>query len=335
MQTTPTSFTATAFRPRCVSAIVASVGLLAVTAVASAQEAPSPRAGYAMAYDSVRDQVILFGGRGESLGDGLNDTWIWSDAGWRKVDTEVSPPPLRYACMAFDAKRGVAVLFGGWGEGNIAQSDTWEFDGQNWRLVDVGDKRPPARFLSAMTYDAGQGKVVLFGGRDVRRRFLDDLWVYDGAGWTEIPAKGPYARGGHAMTYNPTRGTVVVMGGFTTAALNDAWEFDGKMWTQLSTSRVPARHIFALAYDSDHDRLVLFGGAGRGAQLNDTWFWADGEWVRGPSAGPVPRAYFSGVYRPGHGFLIFGGVTGGQRGDQRVLNDMWRYDGQRWTPGWD
>jgi len=332
---TPTTAIATKTPRRATVRLLAGLGVACVAAAAGAQELPPPRAGYAMAYDSVRDQVVLFGGRGESLGEGLNDTWLWSETGWRKVETEVSPPPLRYACMAFDARRGVAVLFGGWGEGNIAQSDTWEFDGQSWKLVDVGDNRPPARFLSAMAYDSGQGRIVLFGGRDARRRFLDDLWVYDGKGWTEVPAKGPYGRGGHAMTYNPSRGTVVVMGGFTTAALNDAWEFDGAMWTQLPTSRVPARHIFALAYDSDRDRLVLFGGAGRGAQLNDTWFWADDQWVRGPSAGPIARSYVSGVYRPGSGFLIFGGLSGGQRGEQRVLNDMWRYDGQRWSPGWN
>jgi hypothetical protein len=69
---------------------------------------PSARWGHVMAYDPVRNKIILFGGaptRTEMLGD----TWEWDGSKWQKL--QVSGPTLRaYAAMAFDAKHKKIIM---------------------------------------------------------------------------------------------------------------------------------------------------------------------------------------------------------------------------------
>jgi hypothetical protein len=91
-----------------------------------AQRAPvtSPvnRSGHAMAYDSVRSLVVLFGGYNYGS---LNDTWEWDGSVW----VQRTPAAVLYVrsshSMVYDSARGRAVLFGGLGGG--ALSDTWEY----------------------------------------------------------------------------------------------------------------------------------------------------------------------------------------------------------------
>jgi hypothetical protein len=51
---------------------------------AVATEGPSPRGGHAMAYDPVRDRVVLYGG--DAGGPHLADTWEWNNRRWTCVD---------------------------------------------------------------------------------------------------------------------------------------------------------------------------------------------------------------------------------------------------------
>ena len=82
---------------------------------------PGPRWGHAMAYDTARGRVVLFGGYG--LFDVyLGDTWEWDGTTWTQRVTSGPSPRLHHA-MAYDTARGWVVLFGG-SDGN---GDTWEY----------------------------------------------------------------------------------------------------------------------------------------------------------------------------------------------------------------
>jgi hypothetical protein len=67
---------------------------------------PSKRAGHAMAYDSARARVVLFGGAD------LRDTWEWDGQIWIQV-SNIGPSPRVNHAMAYDAARQRMVLFGG------------------------------------------------------------------------------------------------------------------------------------------------------------------------------------------------------------------------------
>jgi hypothetical protein len=96
-------------------------------------ERPAGRNGHAMAFDSARREIVVFGGIDEA-GNLLADTWLWNGSAWRRA--EVEGPPARFETyMAFDAARGVMVLFGGAGDPELL-GDTWEWDGARWTRRD-------------------------------------------------------------------------------------------------------------------------------------------------------------------------------------------------------
>jgi len=72
---------------------------------------PVGRRDHALAFDSVRDRVVLFGGGDMFIGP-RNDTWEWDGIAWTQVATTGPSPRIRHA-MAYDRQRGCTVLYGG------------------------------------------------------------------------------------------------------------------------------------------------------------------------------------------------------------------------------
>jgi hypothetical protein len=152
---------------------------------------PGPRANHVMAYDSVRDVVVLFGG---SHPDGslYRDTWTWDGERWTQVQ-DIGPMGTAHAAFTFAGS--IAVLFGGLsGEAQVPSGTTWSWDGDFWtQEQDIG---PRPRWGHAMAYDGeredGEGDIVLFGGVTGR---ADDITAaaLRGDTWT-LPPKGAPGR---------------------------------------------------------------------------------------------------------------------------------------------
>lgn len=130
-------------------------------------DVPSPRLGHAMAYDSRRGVIVLYGGRTEN---GVSaETYEW-DGSWSKKCDACPPGQLQDHAMAFDSSRGETVLFGGYGSDLNAK--TWEWDGGRWRLCSDA----PAKYAHDMAYDSARCEAVLFGG--FNGATLGDTWEY-------------------------------------------------------------------------------------------------------------------------------------------------------------
>jgi protocatechuate 3,4-dioxygenase beta subunit len=78
----------------------------------------------AMAYDSQRQRLLLFGG---NIPSGLtNRTWEYDGTTWTLLSLAVSPTPRYGHQMVYDAARARMVVYGGYdGSGNL--NDTWEY----------------------------------------------------------------------------------------------------------------------------------------------------------------------------------------------------------------
>jgi hypothetical protein len=88
---------------------------------------PSPRYDAAMAYDSARKRIVLFGGLADEGGAALKgDTWTWNGTLWEQLE-DMGPSPRQGAAMAYDRDRDRMVLFGGttFRPGGDRR-DTWE-----------------------------------------------------------------------------------------------------------------------------------------------------------------------------------------------------------------
>src|SRR6185436_20378883 len=90
---------------------------------------------------------------------------------WVAVDPAGGPGFRRGAAAAFDAVRGVTVLFGG-----SADGATWEFDGAAWNAY-IATPAPAARHGHGMVWDADQQRAVKYGGAaESDGRALADQW---------------------------------------------------------------------------------------------------------------------------------------------------------------
>ena len=224
----------------------------------------------AMAYDSVRDRVVSFGGYN---GTYLGDTWTRAGGSWTQL-TGTMPSPRADSFMAFDSQRGVMVLFGGQVTNQNIRADTWEFGDSTWVQRATGGP-PPARWIQRMAYDSVRGVTVMFGGA-APGTVLGDTWEWDGTTWIQNAAPGPPARYGHAMAFDSANEVVVVFGGqnavpFGQGVLGDTWIFDGTTWTQLAISGPSPRCFVKMVYDSARNRIVLFGGWNGTQMVDDTW----------------------------------------------------------------
>ena len=155
---------------------------------------PSDRARSAMAYDSVTQRVVLFGGRGSAS---FNDTWKYDGVDWAQVTTANSPGVRSLHVMAYDSVRQKMVVFGGAGPAPL--HDTWEYDGVDWmQVTPTGNVFPSNRHSNAMVYDSARQMMVMFGGYG--SSIFNDTWEYDGVGWTQITtANSPSPRMAHTM----------------------------------------------------------------------------------------------------------------------------------------
>lgn len=225
--------------------------------------APIDLTDHAMATDSTRGQLVIFGGQTDG-GAFVGDTYVVSDTATVALASVDGPTPRSQAAMADFPSSGGPILFGGADEFDADHSDTWEWDGAQWTELSPATV-PPARRNHAMAYDSARDRVVMFGGYDVISGWTsNDTWEWDGNDWTQIfPATSPSAREGHAMAFDPVRGRVLMFGGRDGGTYDfDTWEWDGADWTLLfagSHDETPFAES-AMAWDPARRAMILFGG---------------------------------------------------------------------------
>ncbi len=282
---------------------------------------PLARFHHAMAYDSVNNKIVLFGGYDGSYN---NETWIYDAAldTWTLMNPPVKPSARCHHAMAYDSANSRVVLFGGV-DSNGRDDETWVYDtaGGIWTKM-YPSIRPSARNAHAMAYDSANKKIILFGGYD--GNYDGETWIYDLVTNTwakKNPSTKPSARNTHAMVYDSKNNKVVLFGGYTTTSpyYNDeTWVYDvvGNTWTQRNPSSKPsARHEHAMVYDSTNNRVVLFGGyTTTSPYYNDeTWLYnvATDTWKQmNPSSKPLERLGHSMTYDSANNkVVLFGGYT--------------------------
>jgi hypothetical protein len=139
-----------------------------------------------MAYDSVHDRFVLFGGACAD-GDGcgavpygglMNDTWIYNlgTNTWTQVFPPSSPTARAQHTLSFDPAKGVVLLFGGI-DASGPRSDAWVYDvaANTWSLV-AASPTPQPRNLHAAVYDPTLGEHVIYGGNTFGAVTLGDVW---------------------------------------------------------------------------------------------------------------------------------------------------------------
>lgn len=253
---------------------------------------PSPRTNFSMAYDSINDRIVLFGGYDGTVND---ETWIYDPSSqvWTRIDTDPHPSGRYGHSMAFDSSTGNVVLFGGMIDDRQSpfNNETWTFDVATDTWTNLGNITSPlARAFSAMSYDSVNSQIMLFGGD----HGSNETWTYsDIAGWNMMPAlNGPSGRWGHAMTFDSANGVTVLFGGSDEG--NETWTYDYStdFWNLTTPSTNPSSRMFhAMVYDSSANETVMFGGD---SGWQETWAFdvAGGEWTEQTPLTPSPSGRY-------------------------------------------
>src|SRR5262245_49984339 len=173
-----------------------------------------------MAFDPMRGETLLFQGGMFTPAAGTL-TWLWDGVVWRQPALALEPPPRNQAAMAFDERRGVMVLFGGWVAIGLHLinylGDTWEWNGNAWL-----QRTPLSAFPAGpgqLTWDAARERIVLFQGNVV--------YDWDGVAWQLRTAATviPPPRDGNAFAYDGARERLVLFGGHGNCGdMADVWE---------------------------------------------------------------------------------------------------------------
>jgi hypothetical protein len=212
----------------------------------STPQSPTGRNHHAMAYDSQRRVVVLYGGR-SAADPQLDDTWEYNGLTWTQVSPAGSPGERESHAMAYDAERRVTVLFGGTADGSAPLGDTWEYDGVSWIPASTVF-HPSARFAFPMVYDNNRDKIALYGGGygDGRFTILGETWEFDEdvGTWSAIVQS---ARLDIGMPYDTDRGCPTpytgcggpfhgFYAGVNTDIVLDAYEFGAALDLQQALS---------------------------------------------------------------------------------------------------
>ena len=287
-------------------------------------QSPSERTHHAMAYDSDRQVTVLFGGS-DALAGAQADTWEYDGKTWTEIKPAVSPPRRTGHGMIYDSISKLTVLYGGSG-----LRDTWTWDGKVWTKIKIpAAQKPSARTSFAMAFDQDRGRIVLFGGKDIKTGIVNDTWEFDGTVWTNMTpsnSTSPPARRNHALVYDSHRKRTVLVGGIGLPRLPDTYEWDGVMWYAVWPGGMPSVRRIAggATYDTARRCAVVFGGFDK-QLLNETLEYDGRVWTRITSAQtPRARERHQMVYDSARGRVVmFGGSQNG--------GETWEYWGATCT----
>ena len=187
---------------------------------------PPPSVQASLAYDASLGEVV-----GVLHTEDGYESWGWDGRDWRPLGPKTVPVAGAIgAGLAYDAARGVLVLFGTYSCAFYqctADPDTWTFDGQSWTKHPGAAGGPPPRGAAALGYDDSSRQVIMFGGSLMSESF-GDTWGWDGERWTRLStAEAPSPRSGSIAT----DGKVFLFGGGWHSQANGVNYVDTWLWT--------------------------------------------------------------------------------------------------------
>jgi hypothetical protein len=281
--------------------------------------APPARYEHAMAYDPVRQRVVLFGGRtGPNNEDLLDDTWEWNGTNWIEMAPSVRPTPRSGSPMVFNEAAGKVLLYGGYTQGGGTQ-DTWHWNGTTWQTTSA-NTAPSYRHDHGLAYDLSRDTTVLFGGFLGGVGIDGGTWELDtvGSSWSDrAPASAPSPRLDVGLAYDVVRNVSVLFGGSSSGndTLDETWEWNGASWTNVRGECTPSSSSPAMAYDAARSRVMVYTGA-------DVWAWNGSVWARlETTSAPTARSEAALAYDgQAQAMIMFGGLSG-----STPVSDTWTF----------
>ncbi|UCG60991.1 MAG: hypothetical protein JSV52_11775 [Candidatus Zixiibacteriota bacterium] len=149
------------------------------------QGIPPARAAFAMALDTHKEEIYLFGGLW--ISGQYADLWKWQRGEWVSLSGPYDHSSIDHLAMVYDSSRRKFVAFGGKDYRRIMKSNTLLISASTIEILSLDG--PSARHSIGLTYDRRKHQTLLYGGKEYRGQeqiALDDMWMWDGAAWKQI-----------------------------------------------------------------------------------------------------------------------------------------------------
>ena len=303
--------------------------------------APAPRAGAALEYDPLSQQLLLIGGMADPSnpppGEAVpgRDFWGWTPAwGWTLLQPPNLPAASYQASMVWDATVGRVVLLSG------AGGEVWDWDGVRW--TDAG-AAPRTDVAAGVSYDTADGRLLLLarppgeaypppasGARlspasSIASAYQGEaMWSWDGTSWSESLTPMSW-REQAAVAYDQDQRQLVVYGGYGDGGTT-TWLWDGAAWSERQTPAFAIANQSSAAYDPIRHQVIMYAPGG------ETWSWDGATWEKQSTMGPGYRRDQSMAFDAAIGEVVmFGGKSPPVSGSDEVFhNDLWAWDGLAW-----
>jgi len=204
---------------------------------------PPGRSSHRLAYDSVSERVVLFGGINANTLALFSDTWTYDGATWTQVTPGSGPSARQLHGLSAD---GSGVLLAGGVDTAGAKDETWRFDGvtRTW-----GQLTPTTSFGAnrnfALAFDRDTQTHVMFAGNN-----RDTTFIFDGSAWDNVtPQTRPPSREGTSLAYLEPTGEAIVL-------------TNAQTWAWSGGARARLAHVL-------HVDLAATGVASAGGALVD------------------------------------------------------------------
>lgn len=247
------------------------------TTLATSGTPPAPRLQHSMAYDPVRNRLLVFGGTsGGSINSELPpDVFALTLDGtptWSTMTLPGGPRRRMFPSTAYDPVRDRLIVFGGQDSTANACTDVWALTlsgDPTWQLV-MPDGQIPWVIAGTMVYDPSRDDLVVLG---TSSDYFVHAWKLNLSGvpaWTSWQSPGgpevmyemravldPY---GDRVLFYGGKGTQAAMPGEQGGVLRSL-SLATPTWNVHSLSGSPqwtARH--SLVHDPTRFRTVMFGG---------------------------------------------------------------------------
>jgi hypothetical protein len=252
-----------------------------VTWICRSDTGPGGREDAELAWDPIRERLVLYGGRRRAGATEtvLTDTWEWDGARWAMRDS-LGPDPRVHMVMAFDAPSGSIVLAGGGGP-TTDYRDTWQWRGRGW--TKLAATVPEGCIANTMvTGSRGAAWLVCAGMDSVAERigrFGVRLLELRQGTWTAASDTGARFSPRAPTAASPEQ--VLLFDGWPSHEAPAATlVFQRETWSTRPGPGPDRRRSASLAYDAGRRRLVLYGGNDDTGVRGDTWEWDGDRWTR-------------------------------------------------------
>ena len=200
---------------------------------------PGRREYAAVAYDSARDRLVLFGGE-INMSTYLSDTWEWDRSSWTQRATVGPSPRSTHGRPSEGSRRRTGLVAGYHKPPATTFGDTWEWDGQMWAQVAAAGPGP-TQARGSLAYDSVRGRTLLY------KSYPSQFWEWDGVQWTQNA--GVIPAGSSWMVYDRSRSRAVIGG-------QGIWDFEPV--SGQSTLRQPGSAFGGLAaFDAARSLAVI------------------------------------------------------------------------------